>query len=209
MSGQRIAGTKTIREHRSTAQLGRANATVCSGFHAAGAGWQNQRTSAQPRIPGRTVTGIKVAPRLKDLRNRVTNEAVEHVVLSRAWVLDKPPDGLVCPCGLSLRMTWPLTVTPYASASLRADVTWRPALLSPSPDISMTLHADSNGARLSCATAKSIAELIEVRQALHRCASAAETDALRRSSSVVDDAARPSQVFGPLVRQSVHRGSVR
>ena len=31
----------------------------------------------------------KLAPRLKDLRNRVTNEAVEQVVLSRAWVLDR------------------------------------------------------------------------------------------------------------------------
>jgi phage terminase small subunit len=31
----------------------------------------------------------KVAPRLKDLRNRVTNQAVEHVALSRAWVLDR------------------------------------------------------------------------------------------------------------------------
>ena len=31
----------------------------------------------------------KVAPRLKDLRNHVTNQAVEHVALSRAWVLDR------------------------------------------------------------------------------------------------------------------------
>jgi hypothetical protein len=31
----------------------------------------------------------KVAPRLKDLRNRVTYQAVEHVALSRAWVLDR------------------------------------------------------------------------------------------------------------------------
>jgi hypothetical protein len=30
-----------------------------------------------------------MAPRLKDLRNHVTNQAVEHVALSRAWVLDR------------------------------------------------------------------------------------------------------------------------
>jgi hypothetical protein len=31
----------------------------------------------------------KVAPRLKDLRSRVTSQAVEQVALSRAWVLDR------------------------------------------------------------------------------------------------------------------------
>ena len=31
----------------------------------------------------------KVAPRLKELRNRVTNQAVEQVALSRPWVLDR------------------------------------------------------------------------------------------------------------------------
>ena len=34
-------------------------------------------------------TRRNLAPRLKDLRNRVTSQAIEHAALSRAWVLDR------------------------------------------------------------------------------------------------------------------------
>jgi hypothetical protein len=47
----------------------------------------------------------KVAPRLKDLRNRVSNQAVENVALSRALVLDRlMRDAQVCLGEIPLRL---------------------------------------------------------------------------------------------------------
>src|SRR6266849_2231150 len=56
-----------------------------------------------------------------------------------------------------------LIVTPAAIAWSRASVTARPALLVPSPEISMILLSASAGAAEKRSIAKSIAALIEVR----------------------------------------------
>src|SRR5664279_4899257 len=65
-------------------------------------------------------------------------------------------------------MTSPLMVIPSASASSRAWLTSRPALLVPSPETSMVWRSEANGACANCATAKSMPPLIEVRSATER-----------------------------------------
>src|SRR5215468_10217190 len=47
----------------------------------------------------------KVAPRIRELQNHVTNQAVEQVALSRAWVLDRlVRDAQVCLGEIPLRL---------------------------------------------------------------------------------------------------------
>ena len=53
------------------------------------------------------------------------------------------PETLIHAIGRSLRITSPLIVTPWATASSRASPTSRPELLVPSPETSMVRRGDS------------------------------------------------------------------
>ena len=57
----------------------------------------------------------------------------------------------------------PLTVMPAATAASRVSAMGRPALLVPSPEMSMTCRSARNGARASSSVAKPIAEPMAVR----------------------------------------------